>query len=252
MNALIGLFGAGPAMLRGRFDITYFVPSLAEPIARGILSDGLYEPMTHAAILEFLPLDGTFLDIGANIGAISLPIAIVRPLASVIAIEASPTIYPVFTANIAQNELTNINALNFFVGKSDGADTMFYEAPGSKFGMGSAGAQFGAGGIHLPVHSIDALLARGDLCAPDVIKIDIEGAEYLALSGSASLLASDRRPRAVIFEFNDWAEERLGLMPGASQELMLSFGYKLYDLSDRAKRILEPVRRGALMVIAVS
>ena len=252
MNALIGMLGAGPAILRGKYDLSYIVPSLAEPIARGIISDGYYEPVTHAAILEFLPSDGTFLDIGANIGAISLPVAQARARAKVFAIEASPTIYPILTANVARNALTNVCALNFFAGKDDGGDTMFFEAPGSKFGMGSAGPQFGGGGIHLPVHSIDALLARGDLDLPDVIKIDIEGAEYLALSGGASLLASDRRPRAVIFEFNDWAEKRLGLAPGASQELMLSFGYELYDLSDRTKRILEPARRGALMVLALS
>jgi hypothetical protein len=43
----------------------------------------------------------------------------------------------------------------------------------------------------VPTVRIDSLIAKGEK-APDVIKIDIEGAEYLALKGGSKLLAEKK------------------------------------------------------------
>jgi hypothetical protein len=45
---------------------------------------GAYEPETQDVILEFLPEGGTFIDVGANIGALAIPIARLRRRAHII------------------------------------------------------------------------------------------------------------------------------------------------------------------------
>lgn len=251
-NLLIGLLGDGPALVTGRYGIRYRLPSLAEPIARGIVADGLYEGATHAAICRHLPASGVFLDIGANIGAIALPVARAKPDASVYAIEASPSIYATLEFNRSLNCQRNLQLRRYFVGRHDNATTDFFEAPANKFGMGSAGPQFGVDPKTLPVVSIDALITRGEIARPDVIKLDIEGSELAALQGCEELLTRSDRPVAVIFEFNDWAEDRLGLEPGASQELMMTYGYRLFRLSDPSRELAEPIGTGGAMILALS
>lgn len=251
-DAMLAPLGRGPAVVKGAFDLLYHCPSLAEPIVRGIVRDGLYEPATHAALCAHLPPQGVFLDIGANIGALCLPVARARPDCRVYAIEASPTIAANLSRNIATNSQANVIAFNMFIGATDGATTEFYNAPSEKFGMGSAGAQFGAEATVLPVRTIDAMLAEGKLPPPDVIKLDIEGAEYLALKGGESLLSSPRPPRAVIFEFADWAERRLGLAIGASQTFLMERGYRLYDVARPKVELQQPVRAGTAMLLAIS
>lgn len=251
-GAFLAPFGKGPAVVEGDFGLVYHCPSLAEPIARGIAAEGLYERATHRALCSRLPENGVFLDIGANIGAISLPVARARPAAKVFAIEASPAIAGHLAANITLNHVENVTVLNLFASAEDGGETEFFEAPDEKFGMGSAGAQFGSAPVMLPERSVDAMIADRTLLPPDVIKLDIEGGEYAALQGCRALLESPHRPRAVIFEFADWAEARIGLSPGASQELMLSHGYRLSDLARPELAFTEPMRTGAAMVLALA
>jgi hypothetical protein len=63
------------ACMPDRFGNTLCCPSLEEPIAVAIFANGIYEPDTVAGILSRIPRNGVFVDVGANIGAIALPIA---------------------------------------------------------------------------------------------------------------------------------------------------------------------------------
>ena len=42
--------------------------------------------------------------------------------------------------------------------------------------------------IEVPVHALDELLAAGHIEMPDVVKVDVEGAEALVLRGAARIL----------------------------------------------------------------
>jgi chemotaxis response regulator CheB len=49
-----------------------------------------------------------------------------------------------------------------------------------------------AGDIEVAVTSLDDFIARGAAPAPDVVKIDVEGAELATLHGAANMLAKKR------------------------------------------------------------
>jgi hypothetical protein len=54
-------------------------PSLEEPISVGLFAFGVYEPDTLSTILRQLRPCGVFVDVGANIGALALPVSARRP-----------------------------------------------------------------------------------------------------------------------------------------------------------------------------
>jgi hypothetical protein len=79
-----------PAVLKDRAGCIYVLPSYAEPMAQHIFTFGTYERETQKTIVNFLPERGTFIDVGANIGAVAIPIAKARPDVSIVCIEADP------------------------------------------------------------------------------------------------------------------------------------------------------------------
>ncbi|MBR8829534.1 MAG: FkbM family methyltransferase [Gomphosphaeria aponina SAG 52.96 = DSM 107014] len=135
----------------------YFLPNLLEPIAFALLVDGVYEPQCIDLMLSHLAQDSLFLDIGANIGAFSVPAAkhLKQLNGKVIAVEASPKILPYLRKNVEINNLENIELLSLAVTNSDHSSVEFYEAPTEKFGMGSISPQFQSTAIKVQTITID-------------------------------------------------------------------------------------------------
>src|SRR6266481_1927581 len=75
---------SGMTCIPDRFGNVLHLPSLEEPISVGLFAFGVYEPDTLGAILHHLRPSGLFVDVGANVGALSLPVAACRPDARII------------------------------------------------------------------------------------------------------------------------------------------------------------------------
>jgi FkbM family methyltransferase len=230
------------------------LPSFAEPIAQHIFTFGVYEPDTQRAILEFLPERGTLIDIGASIGALAIPIAMARPDASIVCLEADPDICCLLHQNANRSDCVRLRIISCIVGEADNELVPFYRAPYDKFGMGSLGPQFGTVPIMLRQRSLDSLLTELDIEQIDVMKIDVEGAELGVLRGAQQLLHAERPP-VVILEFADWAEARMqGQQPGDAQRMLLSSGYRLFKLEIGGclgRELVAPLRSGFSMIVAL-
>lgn len=210
----------------------------------------LYEPATVVAILMHLPPDGVYVDVGANVGALALAVAALRPASCVVCVEADPDISAMLRRNVVENQRLNITVVEFAAGATS-TSVSFYRAPACKFGMGSIGPQFSGAPIAVAQRPLDEL----GIARIDVIKLDIEGAELGALRGFARHL-SGAHPPTVIFEFADWAEGRVtGQVPGDAQRLLISHGYRLFQLDESDASALpldRPITKGAAMILAMS
>jgi FkbM family methyltransferase len=227
----VDLLGNGPAIVTGAHGLLYDVPSLAEPIAIGIIVDGAYEPETINAIIEHMPSEGVFVDVGANIGAISLPIARRCPLAKILSVEACPRIFNILTRNLQMNSIKNVFPVHAFAGELDDGFTDFYPAPDRKFGMGSAGQQFGAKPIRVATRTLDSLMSEIRWSAANVIKLDVEGAEIQALKGAQHVIWDAPRRPVILFESVPWAETRIsGQSAGDSINYLRAGGYRVRPL----------------------
>lgn len=242
------------AIIEGRHAITYVIPSLREPVGFYLLIDGEYEIESLEFVLNRLSPGAVFVDIGANIGAFTLPAA--RRVGSsgcVISVEPSPRIFPYLKRNVALNKFTNVRLVQCAVHNRDGETVPFYEAPVEKFGMGSLGAQFDTMPVPVLCHTLDSILNEQRIGKVDLIKVDVEGFESAVFEGAEKLLTSDRPP-FIIFEFCDWAEDRVpGRQVGDAQRILRRWGYRIWRLHDtvcEGRELAGILSTGSSMLVA--
>ena len=121
----------------------------------------------------------TFVDIGANIGALTLFAASkVGHSGEVVAIEAHPRTAKYLAENIAMNPWRNIKPLNFAIGDSEG--TVHFSSRRAD-DMNSISDT----GIKIPMRKLDDLGPFGHV---RLLKIDVEGFEYQVLCGARKTL----------------------------------------------------------------
>ncbi|MFC1878955.1 FkbM family methyltransferase [Chloroflexota bacterium] len=158
---------------------------------------GTYEPELQAAIAEFVQPGMIAYDVGANIGYISLLLARqVGERGRVWAFEALPANFERLSKNIALNiEGARVQAVAAAIVERKRA-VRFFSGPSGAMGKadGSAGRRESEGAAVLDIEglSLDFCVYVNDYPAPDVVKIDIEGGEVLALPGMERILIEAR------------------------------------------------------------
>lgn len=154
-------------------------------------------PFTRA-ILEELGPDDMLLDVGACIGLVSVHAAM--RCRSVVAVEPDPQQAQRIRQNAELNHLTNLAVVEALFGEAVGRcdlQTDGIEGPSPSMKGQGRGAT-----VSVVCTTIDTEIAAGRVPPPDVLKIDVEGAELLVLKGARQLLASGRRPRAIFLELH--------------------------------------------------
>jgi len=155
----------------------------------------------------FMKPGDTVLDIGANIGDLTVPMSLcVGEAGRVYAVESHSDTYHMLCANLALNNLTNTKAINAFIADSDQVDT---GGPWGKYGYVSKNWQ-------PPFLSIDSL----NLESCSFIKVDVDGKELEVLRSASATIA---RTRPVIYFENDAQDKSAALF-----EHLMTSGYTLY------------------------
>jgi FkbM family methyltransferase len=189
---------------------------------------GEYESMEMAMLLSLLDGAGAFLDIGANIGWYAVHASALFPQLKVVAVEPVESTHAVLTRNIALN---GSNVIPVRLGVSD--------APGSAV-MQVPQAMAGAASLHLSrtyddehtetvdLTTLDSLAEEWQI-EPDVVKIDVEGAELLVLQGGTGTL--QRHHPAVLAEMLRIHSAAFGYHPNEILDLMASLSYRCFASS---------------------
>jgi FkbM family methyltransferase len=216
-------------ILQGKHGCSYLLPNIVENVGFDIFINGEYEPGIQKLIYRLLPQNGCFLDLGANIGSIVVPVAIRRPDIKAVAVEAAPWVFQYLERNIVQNKIGNVRLVNNALFDEDDKELDFF-SPHDKFGKGSLSPVFTQEGVKVKTKKVDTLVKELRLDKVDLVKIDVEGFEYFVFRGALNLLQGPDAP-VIIFEFVDWAEKRaMGLAAGSAQQLLLENGYTLYEI----------------------
>jgi FkbM family methyltransferase len=155
----------------------------------------MWEPNETKLVGRLLNRGGTFVDVGANIGYFSLLASkIVGSTGSVIAVEATPSTAERLRFNMELNKLGNVTIHDCAVAREEG--TVRINARNDEnSGMNSLRASPTGKGWDVPCRRLDDLLAGKRI---DLIKMDIEGAELLALQGMPRIIASPEAPDLIL------------------------------------------------------
>ena len=157
----------------------------------------VWEPQISEAWARILPKGGTVLDIGGNIGYHALLAAkLVGPTGRVITFEPSKRIFEQLESNIALNGFTNVEPIRAAV-SDHGGTAEFHLMPDNEQGLGSLFPHEGAVRTEIVnLVTFEDIAAMVDMRTVDLVKIDVEGAEALLVSGMAGY---DFGPHCVIF-----------------------------------------------------
>ena len=160
------------------------------------------EPAIFDAISSLLRPGDVFVDAGANIGFYTvLASNAVGPIGQVFAVEMMPDTAVVLRGHVGINELTNVRLIEKALSDRAG-ETVTAHVTEGKFGQASISVGGGGRAVEVETTTLDAALA--DVARIRLMKMDLEGAEEMALRGAEAVLA---RTDMLIFEC--WTEETL-------------------------------------------
>jgi FkbM family methyltransferase len=173
-------------------------------------------------LLGLLRFPGLVIDVGANMGVHTVPLAkeLARQGRQMLSFEPQPVIFQQLCANLALNGLMNVRALPYACGSTPGVVT--FSAPDYRqegnFGGVSMSTQGGISAVvTAPCHTLDEIVGEALVA---LIKIDVEGFELEVLKGAKSLIA---RSQPALFVENDRLEKSEALI-----QWLLDHDYQLY------------------------
>ncbi len=181
-----------------------------------------------AFMRSYLKPSDVFVDVGANIGTHSiLASRLVGQQGRVFAFEADSATFEILSDNIATNGASNVEARNECLSDRVGSTTFNINRDSAKSSMLREGDRK----ISLPTNTLDNLLPKG--LRVGLLKIDVEGADYLVLLGAKRLFL-DQPPSVVVIETTDNVAE--------IKEFLSARGYSLYEFNG-GLRALAPKSR---------
>ncbi len=160
-------------------------------IDRSVYFDA-YEPLICRLIQQRLARGGVFIDIGANIGYITLVASkLVGPEGSVLSFEPHPKIYERFLRNVEINSPGNVTPYNVALSDEAGEAELYSPHDGHHGGtsLQNQGWHEEVDTFTVPTKRLDDILPE-DVGEVSFIKIDVEGAELLALRGASKTIAT--------------------------------------------------------------
>jgi FkbM family methyltransferase len=201
--------------------------------SRSIFVTGRYEPNEFCLLTRILKPGMTFIDIGANMGLYTLFAARrVGESSCVIAIEPSTREMEILRNNVEQNTLGNVRL--YHVALSDRASEVELLVAGLQ---NSGHNTLGAFGYNTTLDHrenvrsmrLDDLVQSEKLRRVDVIKMDIEGAELVALRGASETM--QRFHPVVLLELSDRVLQHQHSNSAGVLDLLTREGYRFFGFA---------------------
>lgn len=207
---------------------------------------GLYEGETVRLLLSMLKPGDTFLDIGGHFGQYAVSAGIkVGPTGRVVTFEPGPIQVEYLRRNVELNALTNVTVANLAL--SDTPGELGLHVPSlvdiGKSQLVDPNADSQA--VRVPVTTLDDYCQTHGIDRIDLMKVDVEGAEFGVFRGAARVMR-EFPPKAIFYEsvdilckaFDHTPEEMHAYLEGAGYQIHAMQGDKLAPVNESARTSL--------------
>jgi FkbM family methyltransferase len=186
------------------------------------------ERLQHAKTLGFTPQ--TIFDGGAFKGTWTLEVATLFPGAQIVAVEPNPFLQSTLRENLSRVQPEPI-VIEAALGATAGTTSFnIWGTPDDDMSASLLGHVQGRAKttVSVTVETVDGIAERIRR-TPDLLKLDLQGAEILALKGAAQTL---RDAKMVVVEFGCLAAYEQRATPRQLLDLLYDSGFVLYDIVD--------------------
>ncbi|HOQ05886.1 MAG TPA: FkbM family methyltransferase [Anaerohalosphaeraceae bacterium] len=195
--------------------------------------EGTYEFAIQESIRKFLPKNGIFIDVGANLGYIAAIAADrVGPEGAVHCFEPAPEYFSHLERLRELNPSYRFFLNNVALGESSGEMKRLYlhrtNPGGSSLLKGFISSGEIQSEIEVQSERLDSYLHQKQI-HPSMIKIDTEGYEWAVLRGCSEYFKQNKHSLPpVLVEVSRNGMAHFGITPADFEGFMASFGYKPY------------------------
>jgi FkbM family methyltransferase len=234
-----------PVTVIDNFLISHLKPKFAEVEEHKIFLDSLdslrlsvneaHEPFETELVKNAVKKGDVVLDIGAHIGYYTLIFAkLVGERGKVFAFEPEPTNFALLSKNVEINGYRNVILVQKAVSDKTGRIKLYLckdsTAIHNIHNLGN-----GRQSIEIESIRLDDYFKNYD-GKIDFIKMDIEGAEGVALQGMSSLLSKNRNVK-IVTEFCPWRFKGTGIDSEEFIRLLIEHEFRLYRINEPEKKI---------------
>ena len=208
----------------------------AEVIGRLIATHGVYDLPLTEAIMRLTDAGDTALDLGANVGYMTLVLArSAGPEGRVLCFEPNPALLPILRANVNDWNSLKVAPIQIeTVALSDRNGEGVLGFPDDYVrNQGLASLELNKDGVPVSVRRLDSM----EIERAGIMKLDVEGHETAVLTGAEKLLAR-KQIRDILFEEH-------GTYPARSHKILLEHGYHIFRVTGSIWRplLLPPEER---------
>lgn len=213
-----------------------------DPVISGALTFGIYESYEAALFRKILRPGMVVVDIGANIGYYSvIAAAHIGEKGRLYSFEPEPVSRSFLEKNVRENGFKNVQVSELAVSDREGTAKLHISEKNkgnhSIMPLRTRAKQF-SHFTEVPTVRLDSFLKNNGIGSVDLIKIDVEGAEWLVLQGMPAAL---RQPAVTLFvEFFPDTLRDAGADPAELLTRLMSCGFSIFAMNAN-KRALEPV-----------
>lgn len=178
---------------------------------------GTYEADKQDAVRRLAKPGMTIFDVGANAGFYTMAFSrLVGAKGRVYAFEPLAGNVANLLKHVAINNAGNVTVIQTAVADRSGI-VAFQRGANNAIGMIAVNGEY-----WVPAVSLDELIQKGTAAVPDIVKMDVEGAESRVLEGAGLLL--NRRKTVWLVAMHGEEQKR------RCQSLLTEAGYRLYSL----------------------
>jgi len=197
-------------------------------------ASGNNELPVQQALVDHLRAGSVFYDIGANVGFLTVLAArLVGQQGKVYAFEPVPSNAAYVRRNAEANHFEQVHVIEKAASNASGTGVLNLAkySGGAALALANVEAPPDADGtLQVEIVTIDGLIDQGVLRPPDVVKIDVEGAELEVLMGMEATL-KQYRP-VVIVELDGANASSLQRKQSTNEQWLSSHGYRVKELPD--------------------
>ncbi|MGC1708711.1 MAG: FkbM family methyltransferase [Nitrosotalea sp.] len=229
--------GRGPIKTNG---ITMYLNPKDKAVSYYLSRDGMWEPFETELMKKFFNKTTNFIDIGAHIGYYALICASVANQGSVLSFEPEEENYKILKENITLNNFENVIALDYAISNKNDTIDLYLSNEGNTgdnrfFPNDFREITEKRKQIKVKCITLDSYLLQHKI-EPDVIKMDIQGSEFLALQGMEKTIKSSNK----LVLFTEFWPHGIIHNKGSPEEFLNTLsdnGFEIYDINQKEKKI---------------